>query len=53
MTQEFTIAQVEACLQELYDDDDPFARRLFAHPGFVTTICPVWDGAAVAPRLEK
>ena len=30
-----------------------FTRRLFAHPGFTTTIYPVRDGVAVALRLEK
>ncbi len=28
-----------------------FTRRIFAHPGFVTTILPVRDGVAVALRL--
>lgn len=27
-----------------------FTRRLFAHPGFITTIYPVRDGVAVALR---
>ena len=28
-----------------------FTRRLFAHPGFLTTIDPVRDGLAVALRI--
>ena len=30
MTQEFTIAQVEVYLQELYNDDDPVCREMEA-----------------------